>query len=276
MMANKASISAQAPASGIAEVRMEAAEQGGPVLVTGAARRIGLALAQGFARAGRPVVLHASPQSHAEAEAAAAALVAQGFRARALACDLASASETGELILRAEAYFGPLALLVNSAALFEPDSAADFTPEGLERHFAVNLRAPLQLAQAFAARSPEGARGAIINLIDQRVLRLTPRDFTYTLSKSALWTATRTMAQSFAPRIRVNAIGPGPVLPNKAAGEAGFAREAAGVLLQEAIALESVVEAALYLAQARHVTGQMIAVDSGQHLAWRTPDVDEG
>ncbi len=255
---------------------MEGAEQGGPVLVTGAARRIGLALAQGFARAGRPVVLHASPQSQAAAEAAAAALVAQGFRAEALSCDLSSASETRDLIPRAEACFGPLALLLNNAALFEPDSAADFTPEGFERHFAVNLRAPLQLAQAFAARAPEDAKGVIINLIDQRVLRLTPRDFTYTLSKSALWTATRTMAQVFAPSIRVNAIGPGPVLPNQFAGEAAFAREAARVPLQEAIALDSVVAAALYLAEARHVTGQMIAVDSGQHLAWRTPDVDEG
>ena len=254
---------------------MEAAEQGGPVLVTGAARRIGLALAEGFARAGRPVVLHASPRSQAAASSAAAALVAQGFRARALACDLASATEACDLIPRAEEPFGPLTLLVNNSALFEPDSAQDFTPEALERHFAVNLRAPLLLCQAFAARLPEGEKGAIINMIDQRVFRLTPHEFTYTLSKSALWTATRTMAQAFAPRIRVNAIGPGPVLPNKIAGEAGFARETASVPLAQAVPLESLVEAALYLARARHVTGQMIAVDSGQHLAWRTPDVEE-
>ena len=255
---------------------MQAAEQAGPVLVTGAARRIGLALAQGFARAGRPVVLHASPRSLAGASAAAAALVAQGFRAQALAADLADVSETQDLLGRAEAHFGPLALLVNNSALFEPDSAQDFTSEALERHFAVNLRAPLLLCQAFAARLPEGEKGAIINMIDQRVFRLTPRDFTYTLSKSALWTATRTMAQAFAPRIRVNAIGPGPTLPSASAGEAGFARETAGVPLKEAIDLESLVEAALYLSRARHVTGQMIAVDSGQHLAWRTPDVEEG
>ena len=254
---------------------MEAAEQGGPVLVTGAARRIGLSLAEGFARAGRPVVLHASPRSQPAASSAAAALVAQGFRAQALACDLASATEACDLIPRAEAPFGPLTLLVNNSALFEPDSAQDFTPEALERHFAVNLRAPLLLCQAFAARLPEGGKGAIINMIDQRVFRLTPRDFTYTLSKSALWTATRTMAQAFAPRIRVNAIGPGPVLPNKIAGETGFARETASVPLAQAVPLESLVEAALYLARAGHVTGQMIAVDSGQHLAWRTPDVEE-
>jgi len=255
---------------------MEGGDKGGPVLVTGAARRIGLALAQGFARADRPVVLHASPRSLAAAKNAAAELVAQGFRAQALACDLAAATEVGQLIPRAEAAFGPLALLVNNSALFEPDCAQDFTPEALERHFAVNLRAPLLLAQAFAARLPEGEKGAIINMIDQRVFRLTPRDFTYTLSKAALWTATRTMAQAFAPRIRVNAIGPGPVLPNKIAGEEGFAREIARVPLAEASGVESLVETALYLARARHVTGQMIAVDSGQHLAWRTPDIEEG
>jgi NAD(P)-dependent dehydrogenase (short-subunit alcohol dehydrogenase family) len=254
---------------------MERAEQAGPVLVTGAARRIGLALAEGFARAGWRVVLHASPRSLAEAEAAAATLVAQGFRARAIACDLESVEETQDLIARAETHFGPFSLLVNNAALFEPDAAQDFTIERLDRHFAVNLRAPLALGQAFAARLPQGERGAIVNLIDQRVFRLTPRDFTYTLSKSALWAATRTMAQAFAPRIRVNAIGPGPVLPNKFASEAAFAREAAGVPMHEPSALESVVEAALYLARARDVTGQMIAVDSGQHLAWRTPDVEE-
>src|SRR5208283_4970651 len=125
IMANKASISARAPAA-IVEERMEAAEQGGPVLVTGAARRIGLSLAEGFARAGRPVVLHASPRSQAAASSAAAALVAQGFRARALACDLASATEACDLIPRAEEPFGPLTLLVNNSALFEPDSAQDF------------------------------------------------------------------------------------------------------------------------------------------------------
>jgi NAD(P)-dependent dehydrogenase (short-subunit alcohol dehydrogenase family) len=210
----------------------------GPALVTGAARRIGLAVAQGLARAGRPVVLHASPRSLSEAEAAAA-----------------------------EAEFGPFTLLVNNASIYEPDAADSFALDGFERHMAINLRAPLLLSRAFAARLPQGEHGALVNVVDERVYRLTPQDFTYTLSKAALWTATRTMAQAFAPRIRVNAVGPGPVLPNNHVGDAGFAEEVAALPLAEPVAVESIVEAVLYLSTARHVTGQMIAVDSGQHLA---------
>lgn len=238
----------------------------GAVLVTGAARRIGAALARGLARAGRPVVLHASARSLAEAEAAAVAIRAQGGRAAALACDLADAGATALLVDRAAAVFGPLTLLVNNASRFEPDEASNFTVDGYERHMAVNLRAPLQLSQSFAAGLPQGGAGAIVNVLDQRVFRPAARDFTYTLSKSALWTATRTMAQAFAPRIRVNAVGPGPVLPNDHVGDAGFAEEIASLPLGEAVAVESVVAAVLYLALARHVTGQMIAVDGGQHL----------
>ncbi len=248
-------------------------EAKGPVLVTGAARRIGLAIAHGFAREGHPVVIHASGRSLPEAELAVAALNTLGANAAALACDLADAQETLQLVERAEAAFGPLALLVNNASVFELDNAQDFSLDVYERQMAVNLRAPLILAQSFATRLPSGADGSIINVLDQRVWRLTPRYFTYTITKSALWTATRTMAQAFAPRIRVNAVGPGPVLPNAIYGEKGFEAEVAGVLLERPTELSSVVDAVMYLARARNVTGQMIAVDSGQHLAWRTPDV---
>ncbi len=245
----------------------------GPVLVTGAARRIGRALAEGFAKRGRPVVLHASGRSLFEAERAAAAIRARGGRAQALGADLADPQETLRLVGAAESLFGPLTLLVNNASLFEIDNAADFSLDVYERQMAVNLRAPIMLSREFALRLP--AEGAIVNIIDQRVWRLTPRYFTYTLSKSALWTATRTMAQAFAPRLRVNAVGPGPVLPNQKFGLKGFETEAAGVLLERAVELAGVVDAAVYLSEAHNVTGQMIAVDSGQHLAWRTPDVLE-
>jgi NAD(P)-dependent dehydrogenase (short-subunit alcohol dehydrogenase family) len=247
-----------------------------PALVTGAARRIGLAIAARLAHMGRPVVLHASHRSVEEAELAAQAIRARGGRASVAAADLADARETQELMAFAGRAFGPIALLVNNASLFELDCAEDFSAEVFDRQMAVDLRAPLLLARDMAAQLPEGVEGAIVNLLDQRVFRPTPRYFTYTLAKSALWTATRTMAQSFAPRIRVNAVGPGPVFPNAVHGQKGFETEARGVPLKRAADVAGVVDAVVYLAEARSVTGQMIAVDAGQHLAWETPDVLPG
>jgi len=245
----------------------------GPALVTGAARRLGRAIAEGLARAGRPVVLHASPRSLDEAARAAQALCESGARAAAIGADLADPGETETIVKRAAALFGTPTLLVNNASLFEADASESFELGLFERHMAVNLRAPLLLSRDFAAGLPQDQEGAIINVLDQCVLRPTPKFFTYTLAKSALWTATRTMAQAFAPKIRVNAIGPGPVLANDTLGQEDFAIEVAGVPLQRAVDVEEIVAAALYLAAARNVTGQMIAVDSGQHLAWKTPDI---
>lgn len=245
----------------------------GPVLVTGAPRRIGLAIAERFARQGRPVVLHASPRSAEEAELAAHAIRQRGGRAATAVADLADANSTQRLIQRGGEAFGPLRLLINNASIFEIDAAQDFSLERYERQMQINLRAPLLLSRDFAAALPAEANGAIVNIIDQRVWRLTPLYFSYTLSKSALWAATRTMAQAFAPRIRVNAVGPGPVFPNAALGEREFEIEARGVPLQRAADVSGVVDAVVYLSQAKSVTGQMVAVDSGQHLGWRTPDV---
>ncbi|WP_026608350.1 SDR family oxidoreductase [Methylocapsa acidiphila] len=243
-------------------------------LVTGAARRIGLRICERLASARYAVVLHCRPSSRAEAEAAAARMIADGGRVSVLARDLGDVCALERMIDEASTVFGPLSLLVNNAAIFEDDAAADFDLERWERHFAINLRAPAVLARDFARRLPAEAEGAIVNVIDQRVWRPTPQFFSYTLSKTALWTATRTMAQAFAARrIRVNAVGPGPVLPNDEQGEGGFLREVEGLPLHRAIPLDDVADAVLYLAQARNVTGQMIAVDAGQHLAWQTPDV---
>lgn len=245
----------------------------GPVLVTGATRRIGLAIAGRFAHEGRPVVLHASPRSAEEAELAADAIRAHGGRAAVAVADLADAAATQRLVDFAARAFGPLTLLVNNASIFEVDSAEDFALDLYERQMAINLRAPLLLARDFAAALPADLPGAVVNIIDQRVWRLTPRYFSYTLAKSALWTATRTMAQAYAPRIRVNAVGPGPVFPNAALGDREFEIEARGVPLGHAADVSGVVDAVVFLSKAKSVTGQMIAVDSGQHLAWRTPDV---
>lgn len=258
-----------------AEMRSAHCGDDGPALVTGAVRRIGLAIAECLAREGRPVVLHSSPRSAEQAELAASAIRARGGRADVIVADLADAAEVEGMTGAAARAFGPPTLLVNNASIFEIDSAENFACDLYERHMAINLRAPLLLARDFAAAQPADAEGAIVNIIDQKVWRLTPQYFSYTLSKSALWTATRTLAQAFAPRIRVNAVGPGPVFPNAALGEKDFEQETRGVPLQHAVDVSGVVDAVIYLSKARSVTGQMIAVDSGQHLAWKTLDIVE-
>ncbi len=242
-------------------------------LVTGAARRIGRAIALRLARDGYRLALHASARSLGDAENVAAEIRASGGVARTFTADLADAGQVADLIPAVTAALGAPHLLVNNASLFEPDSAGAFDPAFFDRMMAVNLRAPAQLASDFATTLPAGASGCIINIIDQRVWRLNPQFYSYTLSKAALWTATQTLAQSFAPRIRVNGVGPGPVLPNGPQGKAAFAQEVAGIPLGRSVAPEEIADAVAWLAQAKSVTGQMIAVDGGQHIGWRTPDI---
>jgi NAD(P)-dependent dehydrogenase (short-subunit alcohol dehydrogenase family) len=240
----------------------------GWALVTGAARRLGRVLALSAARAGHDVVVHAR---HPEDGDETAGLVRDlGRRAIVLRGDLSDPSTPSILIGQAPE---PPTLLVNCASLFEQDDIATLTAESLDAAWAANLRGPVLLAQAFAAALPADRRGLIVNLLDQRVWRLNPLFFSYTLSKSALWTATRTLAQGLAPRIRVNAIGPGPTLASIHQSAADFAAEAAAVPLAAAVDPEEIGAALAYLIAAPSVTGQMIAVDGGQHLAWRTPDV---
>ena len=239
-------------------------------LVSGAGQRIGRVIAEHLAANGYDLAIHCH-SSRAAAEELAAQCAAIGVRAEVFAADLADPAAPERLITAAVQALGPLSLLVNSASLFEPDEFGALDAAQWESHFAVNLKAPVFLAQAFAAQAPAGS--SIVNIIDQRVWKLTPQFFSYTLTKSALWTATRTMAQALAPHIRVNAVGPGPTLPNPRQSAADFERQAAAVALEQAVRPQDIAEAVLYLAAARAVTGQMIAVDGGQHLAWRTPDV---
>ncbi|HUZ66375.1 MAG TPA: SDR family oxidoreductase [Beijerinckiaceae bacterium] len=240
--------------------------EGGAALVTGGSRRIGRAIAERLAALGYALAVHASPRSLPEAQEFVAKLRESGVRAEAFCCDLADVKAIAELIPAASAALGPITLLVNNASIFEDDSAENFDCVSFDRHIAINLRAPVHLVSLFAAALPDDREGNVVNVIDQRVWRLTPEFFSYTLAKSALWTATRTLAQTFAPRIRVNAVGPGPVLPNGAEGEAGFALEIAEVPLRSAVTPAEIAGAVAYLASARSVTGQMIAVDAGQHL----------
>ncbi|HEX4098700.1 MAG TPA: SDR family oxidoreductase, partial [Caulobacteraceae bacterium] len=204
------------------------------------------------------------------AEETAAEIVALGRRAVVVSADLADAGDCRRLIAEAPA---PLTLLVNSASLFEDDLIQTLTPEAWDAAQAVNIRAPVLLSQAFAAALPAGQAGLIVNIIDQRVLRLTPQFFSYAVSKAALWAATQMLAQGLAPRIRVNAIAPGPTLASVHQSPADFAAEARAVPLGHGPTPEEIGQALAYLIDAPSVTGQMIAVDGGQHLSWKPPDI---
>lgn len=242
-------------------------------LVTGAGARLGRALAIALGEDGWSVGVHYS-RSQAGAEETAAAIEASGSKAVLLQADLLNEASTADLIPKAEAAFGaPVSLLVNSASTFVEDNAQTHTRESWDTHMEVNLRAPVLLAQAFAKTLGQDRKGLIINLIDQRVLKLNPQFFTYTLSKSALWTVTRTLAQALAPHIRVNGIGPGPTLRSVHQSEAEFDAEAAATLTGEGSNPDEIVKAMRYLIAASSVTGQMIASDGGQHLLWQTPDM---
>jgi NAD(P)-dependent dehydrogenase (short-subunit alcohol dehydrogenase family) len=241
-------------------------------LITGGGRRIGAAIARALAAAGYAVVLHAL-RSRGEAEGLAAEIAGRGGRAHVVLADLAEHASLQKLIPAAAA-FGPLTLLVNNASEFDEDGIASLERARFERTFAVNLAAPLFLAQAFAAQAPEDTDASIVNIVDQRVFKLTPLFLSYTLSKSALATATTTLAQALAPKLRVNAVAPGPTLPSPRQTSEQFAAQTATLPLGHGPTAEDVAAAVVYLAGARSVTGAVITVDGGQHLSWRTPDSD--
>ena len=234
-------------------------------LVTGAAKRIGRSIARRLVEEGWAIGLHYN-RSRDEAEAFAEELRTLGARVALLQADLSDYNQTLHLVPACVEALGPPDCLINNASIFERDSVRDFTAESWAAHQNTNLRAPVMLAQAFDKALPAGQDGNIINIIDQRVLRLTPTFFSYTLAKSALWTATRTMAQALAPRIRVNAIAPGPVLPNPYQTEADFAREWDSTLLRHGARPEEIADAVVFILRARSMTGQMITLDGGEHL----------
>ena len=240
-------------------------------LVTGAGRRIGRAIAEDLAAHGFAVALHAN-RSLADAEAGASAIRAGGGRAQAFAADLTDAAAVTSLAEAVVSELGPFDLLVNNASVFEFDEAGAFDPALFDLHMAVHVKAPALLAAAMAKALPESDDGLIVNMADQRVRRLTPAFFSYTLSKSAMWTATQTMAMAYAPRIRVNAVGPGPTLPSPRQAQADFGRQVAAVPLRRGPTLAEIGATIRYLYATPSVTGQLIALDGGQHLAWETPD----
>ncbi|WP_119459298.1 SDR family oxidoreductase [Rhodospirillaceae bacterium SYSU D60014] len=242
----------------------------GAVLVTGAAKRIGRAIALGMADAGWAVAVHYHGSETAAAEVVSR-IEAAGGRAVALRCDLSRESEVEMLVERAVGAVGPLTCLVNNASLFEMDTVDTATRESWDAHIETNLRAPLVLSQAFARQMPEDVQGNIINLLDQRVWKLTPYFLSYTVSKMGLWTLTRTLALALAPHIRVNGIGPGPTLPSPKQTVEQFEELCNAVPLGHGTTPEEICEAVLFLLSAPAITGQMIALDGGEHLGWALP-----
>ena len=237
------------------------------VLVTGAAKRLGRAIALKLAREGFDVAVHYR-SSKADADTVAAEIKALGRRAAIVEGELSKEAEVAAIVPRAVSVLGPLTGLVNSASVFEDDRVESVTRASWDKHLDTNLRAPLVLSQAFVAQLPAGAYGGIVNLIDQQVLNLTPQFLSYTVSKAALWTLTQTLAQALAPRIRVNAVAPGPSLKAERQSQANFDGHVKATLLQRPSSPEDIAGAVAYLLAAPAVTGQMIAVDSGQHLGW--------
>lgn len=236
-------------------------------LVTGAATRIGAAIARRLAGEGFAVVIHYRSKPE-EAEALAADIRESGARAATLQADLADRTQRSRIIAEAAAHFGPLTLLVNNASSFDRDSARDLDEALWDQHFAIHAEAPAFLARDFAAQLPPGAKANIINLIDARVLDLSPAFFSYTLSKSVLWTMTRTMAQSLAPDIRVNAVSPGPAVPPPGVTPEAHAKRNAELPLGEAADAEGLAEGVIAILKLPTLTGQMLALDGGEHLEW--------
>ena len=250
-------------------------------LVTGAGKRLGRAMALYLAGRGHDVAVHYASSAD-EAETLANEIRAMGRNAQTFKADLLVEAETEALIPAAAAALGPLTVLVNNASIFEYDSIETATRASWDRHMESNLRAPYVLTQAFARQCPPAvmdesneplAQGLIVNMIDQRILKLTPEFSSYTIAKMGLWALTRTAAQGLAPHVRVNAIGPGPTLQGARQSADHFARQRAATLLGRGANLSDITAALGFFLDSPAVTGQFLAIDGGQHLAWQTPDV---
>lgn len=245
------------------------------VLITGAARRLGNALALDFARAGWRIAVHYAT-SERDAEETVALIVANGGAARAFPADLADAAAVERLIPAVAETLGPVVCLVNNASLFAYDDIESLSVASWDAHQAINLRAPVLLAQSLARQLPAAAEGNIVNIIDQRVWKPTPHFFSYAASKAGLWAVTQTLSQALAPRIRVNAIGPGPMLQSTHQSDDEFERQSRSVPLGRGTTPAEIAAAVRFILASPSLTGQMLALDGGQHLAWQTPDIGDG
>ncbi|MBX9455597.1 MAG: SDR family oxidoreductase [Rhizobium sp.] len=243
-------------------------------LVTGGAKRIGAAIIRDLAANGYTVAIHAST-SLDEAVTVRNEITASGGHACVVTGDLIRPEGREALIAETNAQIGPIDLLVNNASIFQRDGVEDFDESLFDDHFAIHVKAPTILTRDFVRQLPEAVSGLVVNIIDQRVWSPTPRFYSYTLSKAALYMATKTAAQALAPRVRVNAIGPGPTLPAARQTEADFQKQVSGLIMRKGAGLDEFGRTIRFLHETPSITGQMIALDGGQHLAWQTPDVAE-
>jgi NAD(P)-dependent dehydrogenase (short-subunit alcohol dehydrogenase family) len=239
-------------------------------LITGAAKRVGRAIALELAQAGYDIAIHFR-QSSGDAADLARGIEGLGRRAALVQANLEDEAAVAAMLPDAVAQLGPVTALVNNASLFVRDEAMDVTREGWDRQLAVNLWAPFVLMQQFARLLPPDAPGAVVNMLDQRVWNYTPHFVSYTVSKAGLWTLTQTMALALAPRIRVNGVGPGPILPNDNQSAEQFHTHWSSLPLQRRIDPIEVARTVRFLVESPALTGQMIAVDGGEHMAWAQP-----
>ncbi|PQM60612.1 MAG: short chain dehydrogenase [Rhodobacteraceae bacterium] len=254
----------------------------GSALITGAATRIGKEIALGLAAQGNNIVVHYLNSKKAAEQVACEAKLF-GVRAECIKADLLDDFEVSELIFKAsELIDSPLNILVNNASIFEYDSIETASTESWHRHIGSNLKAPLFLIQEFSKQVPDGKKdingesipqGNVVNIVDQRVLKKTPEFFTYSLAKMGLWSLTQTAAQALAPKIRVNAIGPGPTLQGHRQEKDHFKRQRKNTVLERGSTPREIVDALAFLLKTPSITGQLICIDGGQHLAWKTADI---
>jgi NAD(P)-dependent dehydrogenase (short-subunit alcohol dehydrogenase family) len=233
-------------------------------LVSGGAVRIGRAIALDLADLGWAVAVHYN-RSESEAREVVAEIESRGGRATAIEADFNNEKEVQALVPRAVAALGQLGCLINNASIFERDLVSDATRDSWDRHLEPNLRAPFVLTQGFAAALPADAGGMVVNLLDERVWDLPPDYVSYTLSKSGLWTLTRTMAMALAPRVRVNAIGPGYAVPERGKSLQDYRKAVAALPLGRSTSTEEICATVRFLLATKSITGQMIVLDGGQH-----------
>jgi len=237
-------------------------------LITGAASRIGATIAKKLAADGYAVAIHFN-KAEQSANKVCQQIIADGGRAIAIEADLSISGQRDRLISQAAEKLGPLNVLINNASIYEPDSATTIDENLWDIHFEIHAKAPMFLIRDFANQLPKNTKGNVINMIDERVLRIDPGYFSYNLSKSVLWTATKTLAQTLAPNIRVNAIGPGPTLPHDRQNQNQFENSIEELPLKTSATPDQIAKAIIFLLDNSSITGQMLALDGGEHLEWR-------